>query len=238
MVQARPAQLLLTLRNIVDWFTTALGIFLFGERFIVRDTTKNSKALDKGAAVGWCFDHYGPRPLLVTGAAIYASSIMMISFCKSYYQYLLAQGVLSGLGVGLMSVSISSSYVVPSSLNPAFPRFYPPISSIATHFSEYRATALGIAAAGSSAGGIVFPIMLRRLFVHVGFPYAVRISGFLCLLCCGISALTTTSARPPSSTRFKLEDYTSCFKDTKYLLLLIGSALISLGTDLPHPGCL
>ncbi|KAF9778633.1 MFS general substrate transporter [Thelephora terrestris] len=166
-----------------------------------------------GAAVGWYFDHHGPRPLLVTGAVIYTSSIIMISFCKSYYQYLLAQGVLFGLGVGLM--------------------FYPPISSVATHFSEYRATALGIAAAGSSAGGIVFPIMLRRLFLHVGFPYAVRISGFLSLLCCGISALTITSARPPSSTRFKLEDYTSSLKNIKYLLLLSGSALISLGLYVP-----
>ena len=110
-------------------------------------------------------------------------------------------------------------------------RFYPSISSVATHFAEYRATALGIAAAGSSTGGIIFPIMLRRLFVQVGFPTAVRISGFLCLLCCGISVFTITSVRPPSPTRFKLKDYTNCFKDSRYLLLLIGSVLISFGMD-------
>lgn len=110
-------------------------------------------------------------------------------------------------------------------------RFYPSISSVAAHFmdSRYRATALGIAAAGSSAGGIVFPIMLRRLFAEVGFPNAVRISGFLCLFCCGISALTITSARPPSPTRFELKDYVNCLKDSRYLLLLVGSALISFG---------
>jgi len=108
-------------------------------------------------------------------------------------------------------------------------RFYPSISSVATHFTEYRATALGVAAAGSSTGGIIFPIMLRRLFTQVDFPNAVRISGFLCLLCCGISVLTVTSVRPSSPTRFKLEDYTGCFKDSRYLFLLIGSALISFG---------
>ncbi|KAF9651599.1 MFS general substrate transporter [Thelephora ganbajun] len=160
-----------------------------------------------GAVVGRCFDRYGPRPLLITGASIYVLSMMMISLCKSYYQYLLVQGILFGFGVGLM--------------------FYPSISSVATHFSEYRATALGVAAAGSSTGGIIFPIVLHRLFVQVGFPNTVRISGFLCFLCCGISVLSITSACPPSPTRFKLKDYTSCFKDSRYLLLLIGSALIS-----------
>ena len=112
-----------------------------------------------------------------------------------------------------------------------FQRFYPSISSVATHFAEYRATALGIAAAGSSAGGITFPIMLHRLFLQVGFPNAVRISGFLCLLCCGISVFTITSVRPLSPTPFKLRDYTRCFKDSRYLLLLIGSALISFGMN-------
>ena len=120
-----------------------------------------------------------------------------------------------------------------SPLTVAFRRFYPPISSVATHFTEYRATALGIAAAGSSAGGIVFPIMLDRLFAQVGFPLAVRISGFLCFVCGGISALTVTTAHPPSPAPFSLKDYTSCLKDPRYLLLLIGSALISFGTDSP-----
>ena len=110
-----------------------------------------------------------------------------------------------------------------------FQRFYPSISSVATHFTEYRATALGVTAAGSSTGGIIFPIMLRRLFDQVGFHNTVRISGFLCLFCCGISVFTITSVRPSSPTRFKLKDYTSCFKDIRYLLLLIGSALISFG---------
>ena len=77
--------------------------------------------------------------------------------------------------------------------------------------------------------------MLRSLFAQVGFPNAVRISGFLCLLCCGVSVLTITSVHPPSPTRFELKDYTSCFKDSRYMFLLIGSALISFGIDLTSP---
>lgn len=115
-----------------------------------------------------------------------------------------------------------------------FSRFYPSISSVATHFTEYRATALGIAAAGSSTGGIIFPIMLRRLFVQVGFTTTVRISAVISLFCCWISVLTITSARPPSHVRFKLEDCISSLKDDRYLLLVIGSAIISFGADPPH----
>ena len=116
-------------------------------------------------------------------------------------------------------------------LTMAFQRFYPSISAVATQFTEYRATALGIAVAGSSTGGIIFPIMLRRLFVQVGFPQTVRISGYLCLFCFVICVCTVTSVRPPFPTRFKLKDYISCLKDSRYLLLLIGSALISFGMN-------
>lgn len=88
----------------ISWIgSLQLWVFFFSvSALIIPDTTKSSKASDQGAVVGWCFDRYGPRPLLVTGAAIYVSSMMMTSLCKSYYQYLLAQGVLFGLGVGLM----------------------------------------------------------------------------------------------------------------------------------------
>jgi len=78
------------------------------------DTTIRSKMPYQGAIVGRCFDRYGPRPLLVTGAVIYVSSVMMTSLCKSYYQYLLAQGALFGLGVGLMCVFLIQFYTQPT----------------------------------------------------------------------------------------------------------------------------
>ena len=85
----------------MDWFFAALGVFLFGKSF-GWFCCGVSKAFGQGAAAGRCFDRYGPRLLLVAGATIYVSSMVMISWCKSYYQYLLTQGTLFGLGVGLM----------------------------------------------------------------------------------------------------------------------------------------
>ena len=37
-------------------------------------------------------------------------------------------------------------------MNPSCDRFYPSMASVSTHFTKYRATALGLVAAGSSVG--------------------------------------------------------------------------------------
>jgi len=89
----------------ISWIgSLQLWVFFFSvSTLIIYDTiVKILTVFDQGAIVGRSFDRYGPRPLLVIGAAIYISSIMMISLCESYYQYLLVHGVLFGLGVGLM----------------------------------------------------------------------------------------------------------------------------------------
>jgi MFS family permease len=88
----------------ISWIgSLQLWVFFFSvSASVAPETTKVYKPFDQGAIVGRCFDRHGPRPLLITGTAIYVSSVMIISECKTYYQYLLAQGMLFGLGVGLM----------------------------------------------------------------------------------------------------------------------------------------
>ena len=90
--------------SVISWIgSLQLWVFFFSVSISGRyHTTICSKVFNQGAIVGRYFDHYGPRPLLVTGTVIYVSSVMMTSLCKSYYHYLLAQGALFGLGVGLM----------------------------------------------------------------------------------------------------------------------------------------
>ena len=60
--------------------------------------------------------------------------------------------------------------------------FLPSLSIVSHHFRARRALATGIAVSGASCGGIVFPIMLNRLFAHpaVGFANGVRVSGVVC----------------------------------------------------------
>ena len=56
----------------------------------------------KGCFVGRIFDAYGPRVLMVPGTVMLTLSIMMTSLSTRFYQYVLAQGVLFGVGVGMM----------------------------------------------------------------------------------------------------------------------------------------
>ncbi|KAJ7819856.1 MFS general substrate transporter [Mycena olivaceomarginata] len=134
-----------------------------------------------GGPIGRLFDAYWPR------------------ISTQYYQYLLAHGVLFGLGVGML--------------------FYPSLSSVSTYFCKYRATALGVVATGSSFGGVMYPIMLQRLFQ------------LRCVVCC-IAILTMTRHAPPKQrgATCKLSD---TFRDSRFVLLAAGSSLVALGLFIP-----
>ncbi|KAF5314901.1 hypothetical protein D9619_007514 [Psilocybe cf. subviscida] len=160
-----------------------------------------------GAPIGRLFDAYGPTRLMMAGTLCYVTSIVLTSVCTRYYQYIMSQGVLFGLSVGLL--------------------FYPSLSSISTHFSKYRATALGIAAAGSGLGGVVFPIMMQRLFEQIGFGWGIRIIALIGFVGCTVATLTVTSL----STKKKPGPYfdVTTVSDSKFILLAIGSCFVALG---------
>lgn len=85
-------------------------------------------------------------------------------------------------------------------------------------------------------GGAVFPIMLPRLFSLVGFGWAVRISGFVCLACCSLAIASITRRRPPQATVSSIGDQPkrkwidlASLKDIRFVLLTTGSTLVSFG---------
>ncbi|GBE85448.1 Aspyridones efflux protein [Sparassis crispa] len=166
-----------------------------------------------GSFLGRVFDAYGPRILTITGTVVLVVSIMLTSLCTQYYQYMLAQGILFGLGVGML--------------------FYPSLSAISTHFTKRRASAIGLAMAGSGIGGVMYPIILRRLFAEVGFPWAVRISGFISLALC-LVAITTVTSRLPAGRDSGPWINASMFRDVPYVLVVVSGALISLGLFIPY----
>ena len=76
--------------------------------------------------------------------------------------------------------------------------FTPAIGSIAHFFYRRRAATTGLASTGGSAGGIIFPLMLQRLFPEVGFQWATRILAFLFLFLLCIANLLIRSRLQPS----------------------------------------
>ena len=89
---------------------------------------------------------------MIVGTLILVFGTMMTSISTEYYQYILAQGILVGTGIGALYVSAPSSPIQACSPAPPWFRFYPSLSAISTHFNKYRSTALGIAIAGSGVG--------------------------------------------------------------------------------------
>ncbi|KAF5986912.1 major facilitator superfamily transporter [Fusarium coicis] len=55
-----------------------------------------------GPIVGIIFDRYGPRPLIIGGTIFHVFGLMMASLAKTYYQFLLSQGVCSAIGVACL----------------------------------------------------------------------------------------------------------------------------------------
>ncbi|KAI9068738.1 MFS general substrate transporter [Trametes sanguinea] len=166
-----------------------------------------------GGVLGRVFDAYGPRVILIPGSILLVVSTMMMSFCTKYYQFLLVQGLLTGLSYGML--------------------FYPSFASISTHFRKYRATAVGIAIAGSGVGGVVFPIMYRQLFASIGYGWAVRISGFLCMALCVVTCVAVTSRIPPGQRTTRMVPDAAVIRDTPFLLLVAGCLLINFGLFIP-----
>ncbi|KAF2458321.1 major facilitator superfamily domain-containing protein [Lineolata rhizophorae] len=121
-----------------------------------------------GIQIGPVFDTYGPRLLLLAGSFCLCTSVLTLGVCTEYYQFMLCFGILNGIGTSLI--------------------FSPAISAVCHFFLRKRGNATGIAAAGGSVGGTIFPLMLQSLIPKVGFGWATRILGFvlavLCVLCC------------------------------------------------------
>lgn len=54
-----------------------------------------------GPFIGYFFDCYGPRYILLTGTCLHVFGVMMASLASEYYQIMLAQGICSAAGASM-----------------------------------------------------------------------------------------------------------------------------------------
>lgn len=163
--------------------------------------------------MGRLFDSYGPRWILVVGTIVYSFGLMVTSLSSQYYQFILSQGIVLALGASAV--------------------FNCATNSVITWFFKRRATALGIMVSGSSLGGVVLPIMMEKLIPKIGFPWTIRILGFMFLALCGISCVTIKSRLPPHPKPLRLSDYVAPFKEPKFTIVVIASFFLFWGLFLP-----
>ncbi|KAL4966157.1 MCT family MFS transporter [Aspergillus stella-maris] len=114
-----------------------------------------------GAVSGPLLDFFGPEVMLCVGSVGTVFSIMMSSICHEFYQFLLAQGISMGIFMSLLLA--------------------PSIAVVGKYIKVKRGAAMGIVIAGSSLGGVIWPIAINELLKNesVGFGWTMRIVGFI-----------------------------------------------------------
>jgi MFS family permease len=137
---------------------------------------------------------------------------MMTSLCTEYYQFLLAQGILGGISMGMTMA--------------------PAMAATGQYFNKKRGAAMGLAIAGSSVGGVVWPIALGKMLYNpnLSFGWSVRISGFIMLALIGPASAAIKARLPPRKGTFFLP---KAFKNPQFLGVVGSTILMMFGMFMP-----
>ncbi|KAH4055415.1 hypothetical protein HBI37_021500 [Parastagonospora nodorum] len=156
--------------------------------------------LATGAFAGPLYDRGYFRWLLIVGSLGVVLGHMLLSLVATYWEAILTQGFLVGIGGGCLYV--------------------PAVAILPTYFTSNVGLALGIAASGSSTGGIIYPIMFYKLIDKVGFAWSVRILGFTALATLIIPFAVMKVRAKPAKARSAI-DWTA-FSDGKFMTAVAG----------------
>ncbi|TKA64516.1 hypothetical protein B0A55_11306 [Friedmanniomyces simplex] len=165
-----------------------------------------------GLQIGPVFDAKGPRVLVAAGTVFLLLCVFLLGSCTKYWHFIVVFGVLGGIGTSLI--------------------FTPAVSAIGHFFNLKRANATGIAAAGGSLGGIIFPLMLQSLFPKVGWAWALRIQGFIFIVLVALANLLIKSRLPPRPGGTVLPDF-RIFRQPAFAIVTIGTYFLEWGLFIP-----
>lgn len=144
---------------------------------------------------------------VIVGCFFVIMGFYMTSFCFEYWQIMLAQGVCTGIGLGIVStpvVAITSSY-----------------------FDKRKSLALSLSAMGTSVGGVIFPATIQYLIPRIGFAWATRVAALIAVVICGGACFLLRPYIPGRKTGPFME--WAAFKEVPYSLFSAGSFLNFFG---------
>ncbi|KAK7897545.1 hypothetical protein LTR67_004172 [Exophiala xenobiotica] len=167
-----------------------------------------------GIQIGPVFDAKGPRYLVLAGSILLLAAILLLGICEEYYQFLLTIGVMGGLGTSLI--------------------FTPAIAAVGHFFLRKRGQATGLAAAGGSLGGIVFPLTLQALFPKIGWAWSTRVVALVDLVLLIFANLFIKSRLPPrKATKENILPDFRIFRDPVFALTTAGTFFVEWGLFVP-----
>ncbi|THC96239.1 hypothetical protein EYZ11_004273 [Aspergillus tanneri] len=160
-----------------------------------------------GVVTGPLFDAGYFRGLLSFGTFMLPFGLMMTSIASKYWHFILAQGICIGLASGCL--------------------FVPSVAILPQYFKQKRGLANGLAASGSSIGGVVYPIMFKQLINKVGFPWATRAVGFMAFGTCCISYSIMRMRFQPKEKRKLIQ--IAAYKEPAFVMFAVAMFLGFLG---------
>lgn len=160
-----------------------------------------------GLISGPIYDRGYLRALVFTGTILLVLGFMMLSICNTFWQVLLAQGFCVGIGAGCL--------------------FVPSLAILPTYFNTRIGLAVGIAASGSSLGGVIYPIIFYKLIDRIGFGWTVRTIGFIALATQMVPLVFAKMRVKPAKARAILD--WSAFTDWPYVFFVVSTLIGFIG---------
>ncbi|KAJ4183057.1 hypothetical protein NW755_009905 [Fusarium falciforme] len=164
---------------------------------------------------GPLFDAGYFRALITVGSSLVVLGYMLLSLCaeNKYWQVMLAQGVCISIGSGII--------------------FVPSVAVLTQYFDTRLSFAVGIAASGSSVGGVVYPIMFRNLVYRLGFGWTTRITGFVALAGLMFANVALRLRRPPMKGKRRVFIDRSAFHDGPFTVTCLSVFVAFTGLYTP-----
>ncbi|KAF2709139.1 MFS general substrate transporter [Pleomassaria siparia CBS 279.74] len=157
-----------------------------------------------GPIFGRIIDTYGPAPVLYPCSFLCVFSLCMTSLASQYYQIYLAQGLGFGIGAG----GVFTTCIV----------------CVGQWFVRRRALAAGVAVAGSSFGGVIFPIFFQGVMERVGFNGAVRYTALMIGILMAASCFLVNARLPRKKWDWETKWFDwSLFKEREFALFTTGA---------------
>ncbi|KAH9934336.1 major facilitator superfamily domain-containing protein [Fomitopsis serialis] len=105
---------------------------------------------------------FGMRATISVGVIVVAVAFELASISTSYWELLLSEGILFGIGSSLA--------------------YIPAIGLPSQWFAKRRSLATSIASSGSGIGAVILSPVIQALINHVSIEWALRFIGFLCFV--------------------------------------------------------
>jgi len=102
-----------------------------------------------------------------------------------------------------------------------------------TYFRKRRAIAGGLTIAGSSLGGVIFPLMAEHLLPNVGFGWTMRTCAFLILGMLAVTYLAISSNLQHTPQPFKLSQYLGPMRETNFCIMCISTFFLYCTQNVP-----